>query len=385
MATAANCRIAMEAISPARLSGAAAGSRATDVAIRNMCRSQAMPGRIRVTFEREPDFSLGCRVAGEDCQILVARAEGDGTLAGVACRSARRLYVNGREERLGYLSQLRVAPEFQGRWLVARGFRLLKELHDADPVAGYLAVIVEGNDEAEGVLVRNRRKGFPTFYSVAEICTLATFVRGAGKTHACYASVTGASEFDLANVAAFLRDQGARRQFFPVWTEEKLRALSAFGLHAEDVRIARREGRIVGVAALWDQSGYKQTVVQSYSGWLKVAAPVYNSIAPWTRRSALPRPGEKLLCAYAALVCVCNDDKSIFHLLMQELHSLARSRNFRYVLLGMDASDPLCAVAREFKHVAYASRMYLVGWTEEGGGLHERLDGRPMYADIATL
>jgi len=87
---------------------------ADDAAIRLLMRRQPVPGRVTVTFEREPDFSLGCAVTGDDCRILVARSEDDG-IVGVACASVRNVFVNGREQRLGYLGQLRVDERFRGR------------------------------------------------------------------------------------------------------------------------------------------------------------------------------------------------------------------------------------------------------------------------------
>lgn len=357
---------------------------ADDAAIREMCRRQTMPGRIRVAFEREPDFSLGCQVSGDDCQIVVARTVNEGEVIGVACRSVRWLYVNGREQRLGYLSQLRIEERYRGRWLVSRGFRLLKQLHDEDPLPAYLVSIVDGNDEAMGVLIRNRRKIFPTFREVAEYRTLAISVGSPQQPLRCDADISPASARNLAEVAAFLQDHGAHRQFFPVWTEENLRSLAAFGLKIEDLLIARRGGKIAGVAGLWDQSSYKQTVVHGYSGWLKAAAPIYNWSAPRLGRSALPRPGEKLHSAYAALICVANDDTAIFAALLRELRNLASLRRFEYLLVGLDARDPLLPVAREYKHISYPSRLYLAEWPD-GGDFHEQLDNRPVYVDIATL
>jgi hypothetical protein len=355
-----------------------------DAAIRGLYRSQPMPGRISVAFEREPNFSLGCRVTGEDCQIVVARTEKDGEVAGVACRSGRRLYFNGREQRLGYLGQLRIDERFRGRWLVSRGFGLLKQLHDRDPLPAYLVSIVGGNQEATGVLVRNRRKIFPAFYPVADFCTLAVSVRGYKPALVRDASIAGADARQLGEVAAFLRSCGSRRQFFPVWTEERIRSLAALGLRIEDLRVARRNGEIAGVAGLWDQSSYKQTVVHGYSGWLKAAAQIYNLSAPWLGRAALPRPGEKLRSAYAAFICVANDDSAVFAALLRELYNLARFRGFDYLLIGLDRRDPLLPVAREYSHVAYPSRLYLAEWPD-GGHVHEQLDRRPAYVDIATL
>jgi hypothetical protein len=355
-----------------------------DASIRQLVKRQPVPGRITVAFEREPDFSLGCAVTGEDCRIVVARTAVDGEVVGVACRSVRHVFLNGSEQRLGYLGQLRVDERFRGRWLVSRGFSLLRELHEADPVPAYLAAIIGGNSEATAVLVGKRRKLFPHFHAVSDYCTLALDSHRPKGPLVCAADISPASSAELAEVAGFLRTQGRRRQFFPVWTEEGLRNLAALGLRTEDLRIARRGTKIVGVTGLWDQAAYKQTVVRGYSGWLKAVAPLWNSSAPWLGRSALPRPGEKLRSAYAALICVANDDVAVFAGLLREVHNLANLRGFSYLLVGLDSRDPLLRVARAYSHILYRSTLYLAEWPD-GGHLHEQLDQRPACIDAATL
>src|SRR2546428_13227201 len=142
-----------------------------DAAIRALVERQAVPGRIRIASAREPNFARGCAVTGDDCRIVVARAANE--IVGVACRSVRNVFINGRQQRLGYLGQLRVDDRFRGRWLVSRGMALLGEIDRRDPLPAYLASIVDGNDEASGVLVRKRRPAFPDFCEVARYRTLA--------------------------------------------------------------------------------------------------------------------------------------------------------------------------------------------------------------------
>src|SRR5687767_6306523 len=102
---------------------------ADDAGIRSLLRREPLPGRISLRLEREPGFSLGCDASGENVTVLVARDTITGEVAGVACRSEREVYVNGAPMRLGYLGQLRVDRRCQGRWLVSRGYSLMKELH----------------------------------------------------------------------------------------------------------------------------------------------------------------------------------------------------------------------------------------------------------------
>jgi hypothetical protein len=355
---------------------------ADDAAIRLLMR-QPMPGRITVTFEREPDFSMGCAVTGEDYRILVARSEEDG-IVGVACRSLRNVFVNGCEQRLGYLGDLRVDDRFRGRWLVSRGFSVLRELHERADVPAYLVAIVDGNREAMGVLVEKRRKFFPDFHAIADYRTLAIDTHRPKPALPCDAQISRAHPQDLPYVARFLRTYGSRRQFFPVWDEHSLAGLSAYGLRPQDLSIARHGDRIVGVMGLWDQSAYKQTVVKAYSGWLKAIFPLWNSGASLLGRSPLPRPGELLRSVYAALVCIADDDPTVFASLLRDVYNQARTRGFSYLMLGLDARDPLLPLARSYSHILYPSRLYLAEWPD-GGHLHERIEQRPAYVDIATL
>src|SRR5919197_2838896 len=242
-----------------------------DAGIRRLVETQAMPGRVRVTFCREPDFSTGCAVTGEEFRILVARVADDEIVA-VACRSVRRVFLNGREQRIGYLGQLRVHERWRGRWLVSRGFAALEALDRADPLPAYLASIVEGNHDAVGVLVNRRRRTFPVFREAARYVTLAVRVGRPIRQERTREEVVHGSADQLVDIANFLNAEGRRRQLSSVWTIEALARLEAYGLARDDFRIARRNGQLVGVMALWDQSAYKQSVIRGYTGWLKPVA-----------------------------------------------------------------------------------------------------------------
>lgn len=352
-----------------------------DVHIRGLLRREPVPGRIAISFEREPDFSRGCATTGENPTVLVARDLDTGVIAGVACRSVREVYVNGAPTRLGYLGQLRIDRRYRGRWLVSRGLSLLKQLHDRDPLPGYLAAVTADNREAEAILVRKGRKSFPAFHPVASYCTLAFPVR----REASVSNVASATADDIPEIVRFLQTSGSRRQFFPVWTEARLISLTTrFGLCIENVQIARRSGRIAGVVGLWDQSAYKQDVVRSYSGWFRLAVPLYNASATWHRRPRLPKIGERIRNGYGAFICIEDDAPSVFaDLLAATLHRAA-ARGLDYVLIGLDERDPLFRTARQRPHIPYRSRIFLAEWPE-GDHLHAQLDRRPSYVEIATL
>jgi hypothetical protein len=354
---------------------------ADDASIRGLLHREPVGGRIAISYERDPDFAIGCEASGENVTVLVARDLERDAVVGLACRSEREVYLNSMPTRLGYLGQLRIDRRYRGRWLVSRGYCLLKRLHERNPLPGYLAAVTMDNREAAGILVERPRKLFPSFHRIADYHTLALRVKHAARAP----GIQAATPNDIPEIVRFLQSEGPRRQFFPVWTTHRLLALiDNLGLRLEDIQIARRDGSIAGLMSMWDQSAFKQNVVRSYAGWMKLAVPLYNATAPWLKRPRLPLPGEKIRNAYAALVCVAGDDTAVFRDLLAATLERAATCGLDYLLLGLDERDPLLGSAREHPHILYQSRLYLAEWPE-GGRLHARLDHRPSYVEIATL
>ena len=356
-----------------------------DAGIRRLLREHPVPGRVTVTFEREPSYFLGCGTMGRSCQVLVARDTETGDLVGVACRAIRPMFVNGESREVGYLSQLRVHRRYQGRWLLSRGFRVFRTLHADGRVTRYLTTITEDNHAARRLLVERPRRDFPVYRQLDRLLTLALVVRRPAAPRPSPCEVGRAAEADLAEVVAFLERHGAARQFFPVYTKDDFReSPTTRGFRVEDFLLASRAGQLVGVAGLWDQSAYKQTVVRGYAGALRWLRPLSVAGARVMGARPLARPGEAIRAIYLALVCVAGDDPTVFRALLRHAHDLAARRGFAYLMVGLTARDPLLAVARESWHVAYPSRVFTVSYPDEDAR-DGPLDGRLPYIEIASL
>jgi hypothetical protein len=353
----------------------ALATRADDAGIRRLLSSNPIPGRIRIRYEREPDYFAGCATMGTT-QVLVARA--DERVIGVACRAIRPMYINGERAEVGYLGQLRVDPNFRGRWLVLRGFRKLHELHRQSPPRGYVTTIIEGNDEAEGVLVRLARGPMPRYRKLDRLMTLALATARAPRVEQLV------SKRSLAEIVAFLNREGRRKNFFPVYDEHSFTDGTTRGFDPKDFIVIERDGVIAGVAGLWDQSAYKQSIVDAYDPLTRAARPIYNTAARVLRRATWPKPGTALRFGYGSFFCAVNDDPAIARELITRLLDTARARRLDHLLVGFTESDPLLATARTFRHVAYPAGIFTVAW-DDGNDFHDGLDARPRYLEIASL
>ena len=358
-----------------------------DPAIRRLLADNPVPGNVAITYEREPNYFLGCGTMGRFWQVAVARHTPTGKIVGLACRATRPVFINGSVEEVGYLGQLRVDSRFRGRWLLAFAMQFGRELHGDGRVRGYITTIIEDNRTAIGVLVRHPRPHHPIYREAGRIKTLAIILQKPRSPGPSACQIGRGSDFSLAETVSFLRKHGNQKQFFPAYDMDDFQdGTTTLGFNLDDFFIAHRNGSITGVMGLWDQSAFKQTVVHSYSGRLRFARPIYNAVSRVTGRKPLPAEGQAIHNIYGSFICVENNRPDIFRDLLGHAYNEATKREYTSLSIGLDSRDPLLKVVEEFPHVAYPSRLYTVSWDGEGD-FHAKLDvaSRIPYVEIASL
>jgi hypothetical protein len=361
-----------------------------DEALRRLLRENPMAGRIAVSLEREPSYFRAAAVEGPFHQVAVGRDEATGEVVGMGSRSVRPVFLNGQVREIGYLSQLRVLhrpgkPLFVSRGL-ARGFGFLRELHRDGRTPFYLTSIVADNLPARRLLTAGL-VGYPRYWDYAPFNTYALAL---GRRQLPIGAPSGvrivrASAEEVPAIHACLERNGRRRQFAPHWRPGILFDPECTpDLSPEDFFVALRRDRVVGCISCWDQSGFKQSVVRSYSGVLgrfRALANVGARVLGWP---PLPTPGSPFRSCYAAHAAVDDDDPEIFAALLRALYNHAASAGFGYAMLGMSPEDSFTRIAASYRHVLYRSHLYLVAWED---GLEEvaRVDGRTPGPEVAVL
>ena len=362
-------------------------TRADDAELRAILATTPMPGRIAVSFRRDPSFFDAAVVDGAFHQVVVCRDQQEGRIVGFGCRSVRQRFVNGHPTPVGYLSSLRLLPEYRRLGLVARGYRFFRSLHRDGMAQVYLTTIAEDNEHALSTLTTGRA-GLPEYAFTGRYHTVVIPIsRRHGFTCSDSAlQVREATALDRDCLIAFLQEAGPARQFFPcLGPADFFEAGSTLrDLAPADLLLAFRRGRLVGTLGSWNQQGFRQSVVESYArllGWLR---PFYNAWATISGRPRLARVGEPLRCLMAAIPTVLEDEGIVFETLLEAVLARASGGPADYLLVGLHETDPLLPVARRLAAESYVTRMYLVSW-EDGHAFHARLDDRPSYLELGFL
>jgi hypothetical protein len=371
-----------ESASTPRLTTGVAGP-GDDVELRRLLRENPMKGRMSLSLEREPDFFLGAAVEGENHKAVFVRNEG--RLVGLGTRSSRSAWLNSEPGRLGYLSQLRLDRSTRGTGALRAGFKEIRALHDIGDCGVYVTTIIEDNLLARRLLEAQWR-GKPRYERRG---ALSTLVLPLSRPPRCPVDksleLRSARIEELPEIVECLQRNLRRYQFAPLWTAELLTSSACLGLDIGDFLLAIRGGRIVGVLALWDQQGFKQSVVRGYSGALRFARPLVNLFRPWTGLPRLPRLGSRFSHIYLSHVAVDDDDSGIFLSLLSRAIERATGRGYAYATTGFCEGHPLREVIMSsFPLLEYRSLVYLAHYPQDET-LAQRIGPGTPHLEIAVL
>ena len=374
--------------------------RSDDQAIRCLLANNPMPGAVEVAFLRDPDYFIGHGVMGDRCITIKAIDTDTNTIAAVICMAETERYVGGEPVSIGYIGQLRIDHRYRGYMIPLRASSYMKRLAaDGWPDIWFTAFVDE-NPEAIGIFATRPRPSLPRMRPVSPITTLALAAnrhyqrfapsgtgadsdKHSGSQRSLRIVSGGAAGID--SIVRFLRSYGRSRDFYPVhradhFTEEA--RTPGFGI--DDFFVCIRNGDIVGVCGVWDQSSFKQTEVRGYRGSLAKLRPVLNIFAPVLGYKRLPSAGSTIRSAYVSFLAIRDDDKTVCLHLLRAAVAAAYHRSKDYLFAGFCDADPLLKVARKLRHITYRSSMYVFTFTDE-----EALAGinswTKPYVEIAAL
>jgi hypothetical protein len=352
-----------------------------DPELRRLLRDNPMEGEIRVSLEREPNVFLAAAVEGEPHRTIVARNP-EGGIVGMGSRSVWNAFVNGEPCRLGYLSQLRVDRAHRGRKrLLMAGYDLIRSFRNPEEMPFDLTSIVADNDVARRLLGAGL-PGLPRYQEIEEWTTLIVPTASRPRRITGVRIERGTQE-RMGEVAGCLERNRRRYQLSPRFSAADLQSPErSRGLEPGDFFLAVVDTEVVGTLALWDQSGFKQVVVQGYAPRLARWRPWMNRLAPVLGTPRLPDPGQALPHAYLSHLAVDEDDLEIFQALVEAAYAEARARRYVYVVTGLAARHPWRPwLEKRFKPRTYASVLYTVLWEDQAIVLDERMP----HVEVALL
>lgn len=344
----------------------------------------AFKGKISLLYTRRPDAYQSFIHEGPRVDIVVCRDQQQGKIVGFGACALRQLFVNGIPRPVGYLFGLRTRREYMRKYpLLHKGYGMIPMLHKEIEVPFYLTTILEENSYARRLLEK-RRASMPAYLPYGSYTVYTVFQSTRSKPPNLYPwHFRHAQPNEAQRIVNFISKHGRSSQFYPVLQEQDLQSPTLPGLNIERFYVLLDEhNEILAAGAIWDQTSYKQYVLQGYDGIFRLIAPA-SRIFPLFGFPAFPAPGSVLRFFTLSFWAVKHQDPDIFRRFFQAIAHAAS--DYPFFLMGLYEHHPFRHIVEQRQHVRYTSRLYLVSWDKEPRILQSLDPDRIPYLECGLL
>jgi hypothetical protein len=355
-----------------------------DQELRDLIARNIMEGSISVSFRRQPSYFLASKIQGKFQQIVKCTDNSNNKIIGFGGRFISPAFVNKKEQKVGYLADLRIDKDYRRGLLLAKGYAFFKELHKQDKVPFYLTMILSENHNAKNNLLGSRCN-LPIYHPLGKLHTPALCIDFPKKAinHKGIEYIKG-NQNNINDVFEFIRNSMSQKQFAPLYFVEDLHNGRLNGLKMEDFYIAVKQSKIVGVIAAWDQSSFRQTIVENYSKKLKAIKVIYGLLSMFLPIKSLPNLGSQISYFYASLIAIKDNDVDIFKGLLRNLYRDRYKKKWHYFICSLHESDPLIKALQDYTTIDISGDLYCVYYQEDQAIIND-FEKLIPYIEAATL
>jgi hypothetical protein len=338
--------------------------------------SVPMEGDLVLATRREPDFFALYDIQRGTAECLVS--ETNGVLTGVSTFLIRAGWLDGREQQVGYLGDLRTRFAARRAALVARHYqRVFDEIGRRHDCQVFLTAILASNQAALNALVQchNTQRRQPYYHLLRRFSAVSVhFLRPHKPRQSAY-RVRCAQEQDIPEIVALLDSDHRQRPFGYRFDqgefEHRLKNWPGFSLANTYLAFDAKE-RLVGCTTAWDPSPVKRYQVNAYRGamlWIKRG---YNAIATMLRCPRLPAPGGTFRYFYLCNTSILYEHPVVLHSLLEHVYADFHPRGYHFFTLCIYEDDPLQPALKGFFTRTLPFHLYAVTSSD-----HPRTDFPP--------
>jgi len=327
-----------------------------DDAIRQLLSEIPLDGTLKIRFQREPSFFKSIDAQGIPNQTVVGTI--DGKVMAVASQNLQKVYINGIEKTLGYISNLRFHPNARNGISLIKGIRYFEEQSGLFSVDFHYATLIEKDIKIHKILASNRPR-IPKFYDYGKVITYAIPL-GKTKTKAKpdqTFQIKLSDEQLMPEILNFLNREGKQKNLFPMLDGNNY-DLSLLG--SSEFFVAYKNNEIVGVCSVSDLSHYKQYILEDYTlGFGLIRVPL-NWFLALKKLHPIPSKNKEIKIATLGFIVVKNNQTEVFKSLVDNIYSTYSGTKFRFLTIALHQKDKLNNRLQNFPKIKYTSRLYLV-------------------------
>ena len=311
-------------------------------------------GGIDLLYTRRPDAYASYMKEPGEARVFAAKK--DGVVISTCAELIREVYIGGEACRAAYICGLKKNPDYPGG--AGIGARIVREFR-RDDIDFYFFGVLTDNPRAKEMFEKTSRLFVTRHVTNLKTYIISPRVRIKAPKHAL--RFRQATEDDLPALLDFLRDEGRKKDLFPV-----VRSLDTFhNLHIGDFYLLLDGDEIVSCAALWNSTDYKQYIVRRYSPPMKLAR-LFNPLIAALGYVKLPKENVPLDFPMLSFFLTKDGREDLFYVFLNEVRKEVGKRYGMYVFDLPDGHFARETLDRA-PHVGFETMTYDVRfpWSEQ--------------------
>lgn len=355
-----------------------------------ICELFALPmrGMISLSKERSPNFFSGASIQNSLPETYIYKDPENGELCAVYSIGKREVYINGEQQNIQYLSDLRIPPKYRGGVLSPLIWSDILESEQLGKLV-QTAVLTDNANmirSVEKINALGKEKELPYYHFVGKIVTCILPLPRRQKTPPpsdAY-EIRFAKESDIQAMQTFFNQEAPKRQFYPHYEFNELKTNPYYsGIAIEDYVLVLKNNVIIGMSGVWNQDNIWRTKIVSYDKKIAMLRPLVNLYNRLKGGIHLPKAGSKLRNIYLHTTLIQDDNAAVFEsILKYMLHTLPREK-YDQVILGLSEFDPCVKALEVFKNKRImGGNYYLISKYPE---LVEQFQGKNFYMEVARI
>lgn len=337
-------------------------------------------GMVTMFTNRTPRFNTLHKILDDGAWHFVAcKDEEIVGLVGVIHFDAR---IVDKESRIGFMLDLRVTSEYRKG---VTAFRLVKTAVDYIKESGTGVIIVNFlKDNKNPMVFTSGRAGIPRAYYLGDnnvYNIIPLFRRKLNKRF----EISTAVEEDIPELLKLYSSYTSKYTIAPVIKEDSFRRYISRidGLSLKNFLVARENGQIKAVTAIWDEHKYKSYQVMKLNFTIKMVTRFLKFLSFFIKTPRHIKLNEPL--SQLSLVLHAHDDcPEALDTLFRHVNNINRGGDYTLIMFHAPEKDPMFKYLKKFIGVSVQSEMYMFASDEDIFNKLEEIKGN-VNMDLAML
>lgn len=339
-------------------------------------------GRLKISFERLPDFFHGTRVATSKPDVWVTEDTSKNRIACVYSMGHRLVYFNGQLRDIRYCNDLRIHEDYRGGTALARLYRAAKK--QLGTMEFLQTTILRDNAKSMDTIT-SQRAGLPGYYEYGDYKTKMIYLGFPKISKGSPYTVRRATFSDLSKIQNFFDKEAPAKQFYPHYNFSKIGTRDPYyrDIKLDDYFLAFQGEELVGITGVWDQKKFKQTRLTDYSRSMRLFRVPINLLMKMSGGMPLPKEGGIIEYLMMHAVLTKGNDPKIFAALLASIYGAFRKTRYKALVGGFAINDPLLKVLDRYRGQEIHSKHFLVCY--DGDPRPEIDQDRLVYLEPSRL